>query len=284
MEPLYESCLELLTVASGERRCLYQAEGIFEAPNWHPENYLIINREGRLYRCDLSGGGVSPIDTGFAVHCNNDHGISPDGRQLVVSHHSDDDDGQSVLYVLPVEGGEPRRVTPLAPSYWHGWSPDGRTLAYVGGRTVSADYDIYAIDLDGGEERRLTSGVGLDDGPEYSPDGRHIYYNSWRSGRMQIWRMNADGSDPRQLVESLHSDWFPHPSPDGSQLVFLRYLEDQGQDHPFGRDVQLILLELATGEIRELTPVFFGGQGTINVPSWSPDGTQLAFVSYRERD
>ncbi|WP_075186450.1 TolB family protein [Teredinibacter haidensis] len=278
-----ESQLELLQVATGERRVIYRAEVVFEAPNWHPaDGFLVFNQQGRLYRFDLSGTKAELINSEFAGRCNNDHGISPDGKHIVISHHAEDSEGQSVIYILPIDGGEPRRVTERYPSYWHGWSPDGKTLAYVAGRPISTDYDIYSIAVEGGEETRLTSTSGLDDGPDYSTDGQHIYYNSYQSGMMQVWRMDADGSNPKQMVQSPHSDWFPHPSPDGKKLVFIRYLDDQQQDHPFGRDVKLVLLDLQTGEERDLTEVFYGGQGSLNVPSWSPDSRQLAFVSYRK--
>lgn len=275
-----QSVLETIHICSAERRVIYRSNALFEAPNWSRcGHFFVINQEGCLFRVSADGAMVTQIDTGFATRCNNDHGISPDGKQLVISHHDESSGQKSHIYCLPIKGGTPHRVTELAPSYWHGWSPDGARLAYVAGR--GGDYKIYTIGLDGGPEQQLTFGPGLDDGPDYSPDGRHIYYNSYRQGRMQIWRMNTDGNNPVHLVKSEHSDWFPHPCPDGRHLVFLRYLEDQGQNHPFGCDVQLMLLDLMTDRLRPLTEVFYGGQGTINVPSWSPDGRQLAFVSYQ---
>jgi Tol biopolymer transport system component len=274
------SSVEILDIHDGRRTLVFAAEGIYEAPNWSRDGrFLILNHDGRLLRLVLDSGDISTINTGFATRCNNDHGISPDGSEIVISHHDDASDGGSIIYRLPIDGGTPRRVTANWPSYWHGWSPDGRTLAYVAGRN-GGDYKIYRIAVDGGAETQLTFGPGLDDGPDYSADGRYIYFNGFRNGCMQIWRINADGSEPKQMVESVHSDWFPHPSPDGNYLVFLRYLEDQGQAHPFGRDVQLMLLDLNTDDLRPLTDVFWGGQGSLNVPSWAPDSRQLAFVSY----
>lgn len=281
-EQAITSVVEILDINSGQRRRIFEGKGTFEAPNWSRDGtFLVLNRAGYLYRLSTSGGEPMLIETDFANHCNNDHGISPEGDEIVISHHDENSEGGSVIYILPIGGGRPRRVTSRWPSYWHGWSPDGGTLAYVAGRN-GQDFKIYTIDVDGGEETQLTFGPGLDDGPDYSHDGRFIYYNSFASGRMQIWRMEADGSNPVQLVESPHSDWFPHPSPDGKRLVFLRYLEDQVQAHPFGRDVQLMMIDLAGGNVSAATDVFYGGQGTINVPSWSPDGSELAFVSYRE--
>lgn len=280
-EQAVTSTVEILDVNTSQRRCIFEAEGVFEAPNWSRDGrFLILNRDGLLYRLNLSGGQPTPINTDFATRCNNDHGISPDGEEVVISHHDQQNEGESVIYIVPITGGKPRRVTGKWPSYWHGWSPDGGQLAYVAGRN-GQDYKIYSISVDGGDETQLTFGPGLDDGPDYSHDGRYIYYNSFASGHMQIWRMDADGSNPMQIVESPHSDWFPHPSPDGRQLVFLRYIQDQAQAHPFGRDVQLMMLNLESHQLSAATQVFYGGQGTINVPSWSPDSSELAFVSYR---
>ncbi len=277
------SFIEILDVTSGQRRVIYQASGIYEAPNWsHDGKYLIVNRDGLLYKLDIFGGEPKEINTDFAIRCNNDHGISPDGKEIVISHHDDkQSQGESTIYILPIEGGIPRQVTAKSPSYWHGWSPDGQSLAYVAGRD-NQDFKIYSINVQGGEETQLTKGPGLDDGPAYSHDGQTIYYNSFRNNKMQIWRMDKDGQHQQQIVDSVHSDWFPHPSSDGKRLVFLRFIKDQGQDHPFGQNVQLMMLDLASKNVEAATTVFFGGQGTINVPSWSPNCEQLAFVSYQQ--
>jgi Tol biopolymer transport system component len=249
-----------------------------------------VNSAGRLYRLPAGNGGrLTEIPTGFATRLNNDHGISPDGRQFVVSHHAEEhiaDPEQawlaSSIYILPIEGDPtPVKITTKAPSFWHGWSPDGTTLVYTALR--SDEWDIYAIPVDGGEEWRLTSCPGLDDGPDYAPDGTFIYYNSVCSGTMEIWRMRPDGSGAEQLTNDAYSNWFPHPSPDGRWVVFLAYLEDQGAAHPFGRQVKLRLMDVRDGSVRDLTAPFFGGQGTINVPSWSPDSRKVAFVVYEMR-
>jgi Tol biopolymer transport system component len=266
-----------MTLASTDRRVVRVFEGRIEAPNWARDGKsLIYNSAGRLYRVPVSGGEPSRIDTGFATRCNNDHGLSPDGNTLVVSDQSQGA-GRSLIYTLPLSGGTPRQVTSLGPSYWHGWSPDGRTLAYCAER--NGEFDIYTIPVSGGPELRLTSAKGLDDGPDYSPDGEHIYFNSDRGGRMQIWRMRPDGSSQEQITNDEFNDWFPHPSPDDRTLVFLSYEKDVS-GHPENKDVTLRRLTLDTRRV-EILARFLGGQGTINVPSWSPDGRQIAFVTYQ---
>lgn len=283
MSPI-TSILEIYDLTQRQRRVLLRAPRHIEAPNWSRDGrFLVVNGDGLLYRVPLDAPALEPVNTGSASRCNNDHGISPDGQTLVISHH-DTADGESILSLLPAGGGEPRPLTAQAPSYWHGWSPDGRWLAFVAGRPAHADFKVYRLDLQTGQEQQLTLGAGLDDGPDYSPCGRFIYFNAFRHGRMQIWRMDADGQNPQQIVQSDGSDWFPHPSPDGQHLLFLRYLQDQGQAHPFGRAVQLMLLHLESHVLSALTEPFFGGQGTLNVPCWAPDSHSFAFVSYRNPD
>ena len=279
-----ESSLEVVKINSGKREVIYKENRHFEAPNWsHDGKYFIINSNGILYKLDRKKKVLEEINTDFARSCNNDHGISPDGKLLVISHHNRDELNQgSTIYTLPINGGTPKKITEKAPSYWHGWSPDGKTLAYVGAR--NGEYDIYTIPVEGGKETRITTSKGLDDGPDYSPDGKFIYYNSFQSGHMHIWRMDADGKNQIQLTEDSYSNWFPHPSPDGKYIVYISYLEDQKQGHPFGKDVKLRLMDLQSREIRDLTDVFFGGQGPINVPSWSPNSKEVAFVSYKMLD
>jgi Tol biopolymer transport system component len=272
------SRVEILDVTTGRRRIVHSSPESLQAPNWTADGKaLIYNGNGRLHRLDLESGAIESIETGFATANNNDHVLSFDGSRLGISHHSADDGGESIVYTLPLEGGEPRRVTDRGPSYLHGWSPDGEWLVYTGGREGS--WDIYKIRSAGGEEIRLTDAPGLDDGSEYTPDGEWIYFNSDRTGTMQIWRMRPDGGAQEQVTFDELNDWFPHPSPDGRWLAFLSYGPHVAAgDHPFYEQVYLRLMPLAGGEPRVIAYVY-GGQGTINVPSWSPDSRRLAFVS-----
>lgn len=271
-----ESTLETVAIASKDRRVVYHARGHFEAPNWSPDGkFFLFNSKGRMFKLAREGGEPQMLESGFANRCNNDHGLSPDGTQLAISHHGEG--GKSRIYLLPASGGTPVEVTKLGPSYWHGWSPDGKTLAYCAER--NGNFDIYTIPAAGGDETRLTTVAGLDDGPDYTPDGRFIYFNSDRTGLMQIWRMNSNGTEQEQVTTDEFNNWFPHPSPDGKWIVFLSYAKEV-KDHPANKDVTLRLLPVGGGETQVLAKLF-GGQGTINVPSWSPDSKHVAFVSYR---
>jgi TolB protein len=273
---LLYSTLETITVASTDRRVAYVAPVHFEAPNWSRDGaFLIFNSEGKIRRLALNGTEPTTINTDPQNRCNNDHGISPDGQSLAISDSSGSSQ-KSSIFIVPIAGGTPRQVTQYSPSYWHGWSPDGKTLAYAGQR--EGEFDIYTIPVGGGQETRLTTAKGLDDGPEYSPDGDYIYFNSERTGQMQIWRMKADGSEQEQVLSDETNDWFPHISPDGKWMVFLSY-DKSVSGHPGEKDVVLNLMSMDDKKVHVLAKLF-GGQGTINVPSWSPDSKKLAFVSY----
>ncbi len=240
-KPILFSTLETIAIESADRRVAYLAQGRFEAPNWTRDgSAFLFNRDGHIERLAVGGDKPVVIDTGLANRCNNDHGISPDGTQLAISDNSQGDH-ESQVYIVPIAGGAPRRITQKSPSYWHGWSPDGNTLAFVGQR--NGEFDIYTIPAAGGDETRLTTAKGLDDGPEYSPDGKYIYFNSERTGHMQIWRMKPDGSQQEQVFSDDLNNWFPHISPDGQWMVFLTYGADV-TGHPENKDVMLRLLSL----------------------------------------
>lgn len=277
--PAVKSHVTVIGHDGSAKRIVYSADRLFEAPNWSPDGrHLILNSEGKLWRLPVSGGNPELIPAGAVSGINNDHGISPDGKQILIS--------AGHMYLLPYAGGEPRQVTSKAPSYFHGWSPDGRTLAYCAPR--DNNFDIYAIPVQGGEEQQLTTHPGYDDGPDYSPDGKWIYFNSDRAGSWDIWRIPSSGAGPHderaeQVTADDWEDWFPHPSPDGQWLVFLSYPKST-KGHPANLNVVLRIMPMPgaspkAGRARELVKLF-GGQGTINVNSWSPDSRHFAYVEY----
>jgi len=267
------SDVEVLDAGTGARRIVHHVEDSIQAPNWTPDGTrLIMNRNGRLYSFDLATRSIKEIDTGTMIRNNNDHALTFDGQMLGLSG------GQpSVIYTVPAGGGSPTQVTPTGPSYLHGWSPDGKLLAFTGQR--SGDYDVYVVPSAGGPETRLTTAPGLDDGPEYTPDGRWIYFNSVRTGRMQIWRMRPDGSGQEQVTRDDFNNWFPHVSPDGRTIAFITYgPEVAASDHPWYKRVYIRTMPLDGGTPRVAAYVY-GGQGSMNVNSWAPDSRRLAFVS-----
>lgn len=270
------SSLEIYDLASGASRVVLQTDAVIEAPNWAPAgDHLLVNGGGRLFRVALDAPRLVALDTGHAMRLNNDHGISPDGKWLAISSHRD---RGSEIFVLPAAGGQVRRVSPEAPSWWHGWSPDGKRLAYVAARGGSRVIDVYTIAVEGGVETRLTWGEGHCDGPDYSADGAHIYYNCDRDGHAQIWVMAVDGAGQRKLFADDHVNWFPHPSPCGRHLLYLAYPPGT-LGHPADLPVALVLADAQGGNRRRVLE-FNGGQGTMNVPNWAPDGRAFAYVRY----
>jgi hypothetical protein len=276
------SALQILDVQSGKLEQIYRSDQPFEAPNWTRDgDALIYNISGRaegwghLCRFDLASRTPSILNTDPANRNNNDHVLSFDGTTLGISDQSS---GQSRVSVVPIGGGAPRQITPLSPSYCHGWSPDGKFLVYTGGR--NGIFDIYKTAADGsGEEVRLTDADGLNDGPEFTPDGQYIYFNSSRTGKMQLWRMKPDGQDQEQVTRDEYNNWFPHVSPDGKWIVFETFgPEIDPKDHPYYKQIYLRLMPVEGGQPKVIAYVY-GGQGTMNVPSWSPDSQRIAFVS-----
>ncbi len=272
-----ETSLEVLDVESAERKTAYRDQTLFEAPNWSRDNKLFyVNRQGLIWTLPVEGGQLTQLNTGAVIKNNNDHGLSNDGKWLALSSGSGE--GGSKIHVVPATGGEPREITPTGPSYWHGWSPDDKTLIYCAKR--NDNFDIYSIPTAGGSETRLTDANGLDDGCEYTPDGSKIYFHSERDGAAKIWRMNPDGGGQEQLTsDEQYADWFPHPSPDGKWIAFVSF-DKSVKGHPYDQNVVIRLMPINGGKPKVIATLF-GGQGTINVPSWSPDSKKIAFVSYR---
>ncbi len=272
------SNLEVMDVATGRREIIYSVPYSIQAPNWTNDGKSLIynGSDGLIYKFDLTTRKPELINTGSVKNNNNDHVISFDGKMLGLSNF-EKTAGGSVIYTVPINGGNPKQITPKGPSYLHGWSPDGRDLVFCGER--NGEFDVYKIAADGGEETRLTSTKGLDDGPEYTPDGQYIYFNSVRSGTMQIWRMKPDGSAQEQVTNDDFNNWFPHISPDGKSLVFISFLKEVPPGmHPPYKHVYIRYMPL-TGGTPKVLAYLYGGQGSINTPSWSPDSKKIAFIS-----
>jgi len=284
-QPTLGSRLETMDVLDGRRYIVRESKGRFEAPNWMPDGKrLLYNESGYLYTIPVKGGMAERLNTGRADRNNNDHGISFDGKWLAISHHREGlPGGGSTVYVLPVEGGEPRMVNGNTPSYWHGWAPDGKNVVVVGQRNGSSIYNIYKVDVKTGQETDLTGNTkGHVDGCEYSPDGKYIYYNANPTGTMQIWRMKPDGSGKEQVTFDEYNNWFPHLSPDGRWIAFISFPTDIDPDsHPSYKKVMLRLMPASGGAPRVIAHLY-GGQGTLNVNSWSPDSRRISFVSNSE--
>ncbi|MFW2541480.1 hypothetical protein ACN2XU_02480 [Primorskyibacter sp. 2E107] len=269
--------LEIMDIATGTAETLLQTEAHIEAPNWAPSgDHLIVNAAGRAYRVLLDAPALQEIDTGGLVQLNNDKALSPDGRWLAISDKTET--GKSCIYTLPAGGGVPERITMQVPSWFHGWSPDGARLVYTCVRDGA--FGLASIAEAGGDETLLIRSAHHYDGPDYTPDGAFIWFNSDRGGGMDLWRMKADGSAPERMTDGPEVDWFPHPSPDGKHVLYLAYPAGT-EGHPFGLPVALKLMPAAGGAARTLTTIF-GGQGALNVPPWAPDSRRFAYVRYSE--
>lgn len=284
-----DSILCTMDVETGEETVLHEFPGIIEAPNWlNDGNTLLYNADGKIYRYEIDKDHVEQVDTGFCVQCNNDHVPSPDNQLLAVScmpPELTDGTYESHIYVLQMTGGEPKDLTGPGLSYLHGWSPDGKELAYCAFRKKPEEetmrIEICTIPSDGGEETCLTDGKGYNDGPEYSPDGKHIWFNSTRSGLMQVWRMNRDGSGLTQMTDSDANNWFGHVSPDGKHVIYLTFAkgELEPNEHLPNMYVSLGMMDY-DGQNKKKLLDLFGGQGSINVNSWAPDSRRIAYVKY----
>lgn len=285
--PGARSKISIYDLKTKSTEVIFTDDKIWEAPNWSRDGkFLMVNSGGNLYRLPVDRKGAQPekIDLGGITGCNNDHGISPDGRLIALSARAGGPGSQ--VYIARADGSNAHLMTPLSPSYYHGWSPDGKWIAYTAQR--DGNFDVYRMPVTGGPEERLTSNPGLDDGPDYSPDGKWIYVNSDRTGNFDIWRFPSGGSGPKeekaeQVTKDDYEDWFPHPSPDGKWMVFVSF-EKGTKGHPANQNVMLRMMplpgaKLKTANIEVLTKLF-GGQGTLNVNSWSPDSKRFAFVSY----
>jgi len=268
--------LEVFNLAQGRSRTVLRSDLRLEAPNWHPDGWLLVTAHGRLWRIDPQNPALSPFDTGDSGRCNNDHGFSPDGRVLWFTTHRDG--GAAEIWQMETAGGTPRRLPLPRPSWWHGVSPDGHAITYAAVRGDRREVDIFVWPLSGGAEAQVTRGSSHSDGPDYSPCGQWIWYNSDLSGHAQIWRVRIDGRNAAQVFADDNVNWFPHPSPCGAHVLYLAYPPGT-LGHPADLPVHLCLVD-TDGKNRRRVACFTGGQGAINVPCWSPDGSAFAFVRH----
>ena len=285
------SRLFIYDLHDGSSRLVYSADSIWEAPNWSPDGkYLIANSGGGIYKLVLKPDGmVEPQRVAVPANfqCNNDKAISPDGKKIAFSATVPPHKGSQV-FLADADGSNVKLVAPDSPSYFHGWSPDNKTLAFVAQRNGSGQYDIYSLPADGGREKQLTSNIHHDDGPDYSPDGKWIYINSDRSGKEAVWRFPFDGAGTNDakaemVVSDALEDWFPHISPDGKKMVYIGYPAGTKTHDPRTVQIELKLVAINHGEVaaspRTLVKAS-GGQGTMNVNSWAPDSMRFAYVIY----
>jgi len=285
------SHLEVMDVATGLRTILHSEPGSIQAPNWTLDDKLIYNSAaGVMYTYDIATGKVAELDTGPCRQNNNDHVLSFDGKMLALSNYlpastpAAGESRRSVAFILPVSGSAaPKQITSpdVGHTYLHGWSPDGKKLVFTGGRKGETGHyrNLWSVDVDTKVETALTPPGTLDDGPEYTPDGKYIYFNSVRTGTMQIWRMRPDGSHPEQVTFDEYNDWFPHISPDGKWIVYIAFPTDMDPwTHPFYRQCYIRLMPTAGG-VPKTIGYIYGGQGSMNTPGWSPDGKRIAFVT-----
>lgn len=275
----------------GSSKLVYTADTVWEAPNWSPDGkYLLSNSGGGIYRLLLKADGTAtpePLAIPPAYRCNNDKAISPDGKLLGFSASLAPAKGSNV-YIANADGTNIRALTTTTPSYFHGWSPDNRTMAFVAQRNGSKQFDVYRIPAAGGTEQQLNTDPHHDDGPDYSPDGKWIYINSDRSGHESVWRFPADGAGPtdgqaEMVLADGAEDWFPHPSPDGKKLVYIAYPAGTATHNERTLHVEIKLAGVngdTMDKAAKLLIGFTGGQGSLNVSSWAPDSQRFAYVSY----
>jgi hypothetical protein len=289
--PRYRSTITIYDLTTRTNRTVYAADQVIEAPNWSRDGkYLLVNTNGSLYRLPLAVADpkLEKLEMGDGGwRCNNDHDFTRDGKLLAFSASSPNS-RQSQVWLAGGDGSHPRLMTPLSPSYFHGWSPDAKWLAFVGQR--DGKFTLFRVPVEGGAEERLTS-AGYDDGPEYSPDGKFIYFNSNRNGGWDIWRIPADGggandAKAERVTSDEVEDWFPHFSPDGKRMLIFGFPKGTANHNDKMDGVVLRIMPAPGKKLKPAKPEvlvkFFGGQGTINVNSWSPDSKKFAYVVYEK--
>ena len=290
-EKALRSRIYIYNVMDGESRLAFTDDSIWEAPNWSPDGkYLISYHNGAIYKLVFQPDGMlkpEKLPVSADLNCNNDKSLSPDGKQLAFSASTPSSHGSEV-FLAKADGSGAKQMTTEVPSYFHGWSPDGRTLAFVAYRHGSQHFNIYTIPTADGRETTRTDVPYHNDGPDYSPDGQWIYINSDRSGKEAIWRFPAKAHGaPNQGAEMVLSDsledWFPHISPDGKRMVYIGYPAGTPTHNSRELQVELKLTSVSGGQVNKNAKTVvttMGGQGSLNVNSWAPDSQRFAYVHY----
>lgn len=296
--PKYRTHFVTYDVQKKTTSTLFTIDGEWHAPNWTADGKYIVSDMGNaLYRIPVSGadkGKPEKIYAAANMMATNDHAASWDGKQIAATaiklpmpaRIRGAADIPNPILVMNVDGSGAHQVHM---GWLHGWSPDGKYLVYTG--TIGDSANIYRIDTDGSGELRMTTGKAADDGPEYSADGKWVYFCSKRSGKWDGWRMPASGAGPGdKLAEQVTfgtdtQDWFPHISPDGKWLYTLSYPMDHPDHNYIGAGMKIKLLRLKNGvgaKGAKLTTVrtFFGGQGSGNTGGWAPDSKTFAWTEY----
>jgi len=297
--PGQTSRVHVYDVESRTSRLVFESSSVLvEAPNVLADGTLVLNGNGDLWLLRPPADGDAVLDETALVRVpmpgvpaiNNDHVLDPSGNSVVVSARDGD------LYRVPVPaGGAAATLTDVTTAlpvvrkfYLHGIAPDGETLAaIVGERTEEGVWttDVALVDPATGDPTFLTRDEHPDDGVSFAGDV--LVWNSERftPGTAQLVALWPGATDPVRITNDDRVNWFPHVSPDGAHLLYLSY-EPGVQGHPADHRVELRLLpgSLVRGARIAVQPetlvTLEGGQGTVNVPPWSPDSRWFAYCDY----
>ena len=232
---------------------------------------------GELWLMDADGAGQRPLLT--SVHLETGPKWSPDGTRLAFTGWDPDEpEAGSVFesWVLEADGSNLIKVTDTPFPHLTvslAWSPDGARLLYA-----TTEWDLWVIDVDGTDSRRITHDDARQNLPTWSPDGSLIAYCSTLvidnlvTGREDIWVSGPDGGDPRQLTDTGKA-CEPAWSPDGTKIAFVNTVFP---GHPADDYSDVWVMNADGSGQRNLTndPTRFDQS-----PAWSPDGTQISFHS-----
>ncbi|MBT1621472.1 biopolymer transporter Tol [Curtobacterium flaccumfaciens pv. oortii] len=294
--PGQTSRVHVYDLESRTSRLVFESSSLLvEAPNVLHDGTILLNGGGDLWLLEHGGPvldetALVPVPMPGVPEINNDHVLDPSGNSVVVSGRDGD------LYRVPVPaGGAAATLTDVTTAlpvvrkfYLHGIAPDGDTLAAIVGERTEAGVwttDVALVDPATGEPTFLTRDEHPDDGVSFA--GEMLVWNSERftPGTAQLVALWPGATDPVRITNDDRVNWFPQVSPDGEHLLYLSY-EPGVQGHPADHRVELRLLPgvLVRGArmmpVPETLVVLDGGQGTVNVPPWSPDSRWFAYCDY----